>query len=360
MFDVRTRRFRITAKLASIALIYVALLPATALAEDEKDLAILAGLGLTAAEGKTKLGNDGGSLEAMLLMSSLLDTYGQTVRTNTAGVPTGAIIIVASESEKIDLRAKQIFDVRMDLIANRLSVLTPQFVQQNCAPSKPVKPLTPSGGGSEASLDGSTTGVVTALLGALRTDTDITGVKADVADFLLINAITSVRPTNTEWLSLADRQFGDPSLLEGLNNHVGRIDNLLVSCKEKKDIVASLNELKALADGLIAPGKDNSASILEQAVLLSGIDRDKLYVLRIGGTKSGGSLVNRTNIWTTLGFNGTTIRGGLVSGWRLVKALDGTVAGSGIIRCATPALSFGEVHGEALNPKKFTAANSCK
>lgn len=357
MNRIQLQRRRLTATLASIAAVASSLSPIAARAEDDTEkLAILGGLGLTAATGKATLGTDAGSLEAMLLMAALLEEYGTSVRKKALGAVKSSAdrVIVVSETEKLDLRAKLIFDTRLKLITEQLDAIPVSQCKTTANTT-----LKSSGGGNKAALDASPIGIANALLGALRTDTTVTGIKADVSDYLLISAVLSAAPGTGRWFLPAERQFGDRADADTLQKQTERANGLLLKCKGKPDIVKSLNEALAIANGLSAPGKDGAASILEQAVFLSGIDPLHTYILRIGGTKSGGSLVNQSNIWTTLGADGVSIRGGLVSSWRLISASTGLIESSGTIHCATPAFRFTSVHKAILDPVKHKLAANC-
>jgi hypothetical protein len=79
-----------------------------------------------------------------------------------------------------------------------------------------------------------------------------------------------------------------------------------------------------------------------------------VYLLSIKTGTVGGSLITRSNIWTTLGLEKSVfVRGGLTASWRLINGRDGTVKAAGTVRCGSQATSFDAVHTAAA------ASNNC-
>lgn len=335
---------RSAAALALVGLCAGPLAPTAAFAADEEDTALLAYLGLTAAEGKTELGDKAGELEAAFLMDMLLGSLGEAVRgkvnTATAGM-TGITVIPLADAEKIDLRALDVVKTRIELIKNQVA-----GVDQSLCKIKKANDNKGGDSGNEAGIDTSFGGLAQAVLGAVKTDTKYSGIVVTNGRDAVMDAITSVPLANMgRWFIPSERQFSNRTLAADLASPVQGARNALARCKDSPVQKAQLDAALALADSLTAPGKDGAPSLLEQAIPLENLVPGTTYVLRVAQGKAGGSLANRSNIWTTIGVvNGLTVRGGVTASWRLTKADTGDIVGSGTIRCATPAVAFKDVH----------------
>lgn len=349
-----------------------------AFAADEEEVGALAFFGLTAATGKTTLGTGAGELEANLLMTSLLDSFGTTVRaaidpsirlsetnvdeaqekarllmaptppSHAAGTMSDKIrVLPVADDQVLDFRALDIVNTRMTEITTIIGSVS----EGNCKTPPTAEGATKSDG-KEAGIDGSFGGIATAILGAMMEDKTVTGIAVTTPTSMLINAITSDKLTQGKWLIPSERIFGDRSLAEDLSTQLDLARTKLAKCKANAIYKADLERALALGNSLTEPGKDGAPSLIEKAIFLSGITPERTYILRVSVAKAGGSMVNRSSIWTSIGVvDGVSVRGGLAASWRLIKADDGTVLDSATVSCSTKAVKFGQVHAVDTAPK---------
>lgn len=321
-----------------------------ALAEEEtEDVALLAYLGLTAAEGKTTLGDKAGELEGYILTSGLLNNVAVEVRKDI-GSALSRDPAITDQTRLIPLAGDQ----RLTLSSYYLARSRLRALDRTASSELPsICPQRAREGGRDRikGVDLKAADVV----GAFKTDTSITGYTIDPGVQLVINAISA------DGVDLAGKKFrlgwwlpdelgviAENSELLGLYTKV--LDNAAPYAAGKCDkaYVDQANAIIAATKAVAAPGDDGAPSLLESGMLLEGLlaGGGAPQVLRVDVEKAGGSLINRSNIFTQLGFNGLTISGGMIVTYRLVDPASGTVRLSNTLICHHPQRSLGQVARE--------------
>lgn len=331
---------------------------------DTATVALLSYLGLSAAEGKTTVGEKGGELEGYIQAASMLDLAGGAIRTKVRKkFPDGAggFVAVLADDETFKLTDYYI-------ATNRLKLLTQQtdFLETVCP--TPDKSDERVGVAAEDGADGGGPKLKPGfedLFGVLKTDTTITPVAISPGAQLLVDAISaeSLGPKKPAWLLASEQTI--PTAKSGL---LDDFQDVLIKTKPyvRKDCEAG-TALFAAASAMAAPGEKGAPSLLEKALLLEGTAKKSLAgVLRVRVEKAGGTLVTKQNIFTTLGFNGVTMSGGLIVTYRLVNPRTGGVTTSGTLICTTKALGLKEINskgpkgGQCHTPKELRAKRKKK
>lgn len=338
-------------KIGRIAVISLALqLSVPANAADDEDVAILAALGLTAATGKTEVKDKGGELESYILSSYLLKSAATAI---VKDVPAGQYALLA-ENDKYDLS-------KLAMVRTRILWLREKTDQATAACRGIQRP---------SITEGVSTGfpsIAQAVTGALKTDTTLSGIEVSIADQMLLNAIAARSPGS--FVVPAEATGFDPAgsalaaSLFGIAKDLADLPNK-EKCLADADRKASYKALVDTVDAMLAPGKDGAPSLLESALMVEALSAQNLKVLRVKIIKAGGSVVNRSNIWTTLGANGLTISGGLIATYRVVDPTNGSISKSGTVVCRTAARSMQQINGSVLKDKGGTnledATGNCR
>lgn len=299
-----------------------------ALADDDtEDIALLAALGLNAADGKATLGDKAGELEGYVLMASLLHKAGEKIR--TAAQASGKVIVPLAGEQTFSLIDYNITKTRLDAIQQEMQATLPE--NSACAIAGDVpRGFVP---------DGTSIGIVD-IVGALKTDTEISGYTVDPGTQMLINAIVAesdIWRIPSEIVAVS----GKSELLSSYAQIIGRTAYFAGGACEKK-FEAIGKALLDRARTLSTPSEKGAPSALEKAVLIEAFARDAtdFRILRVDVEKAGGTLINRSNIWTTIGFNGVTMSGGLVVTYRLVDPVNGKIEKADTLVCYSPSQSL--------------------
>lgn len=359
MRQIQSRRQRAAAMLASVALVSTSFAPGAAMAEDDAErLGLLAYLGLEAADGTTEVKADAGKLEAALLMAPTLEAAAAKLFEK---VPSTGKIIPLIGSMKLDLRALAITEMRLTTIASIESVAT------NCSelietPAGMKLTATDDDDGTKAKkLDGSTQGVLSSAVALLKTDTTYSAIALTANEQMVLNAL--VAHSKGQIFQPEDRIFlkGNPYDIR-LVSLVSKLEDKKSKCavkaesKDKKVVAAAKEQLAdidramTLANSLIALGEKGAPSLIEQAGVLqmTATEQADLRILRVDISAIGGTMVQRKNVFTTLGLDGgISIRGGVAMSWRLINPNDGYAVDGGTIICASPVSGFQNVYERA-------------
>lgn len=322
----------------ALAAILVSAQPA--LAEDEtEDVALLAYLGLEAASGKATLDEGAGALEGFMLTSRMLDEAGKEISQQVSKKLKGGTVkrvIPLADEQKLSLSA---YSYVLTRIASLEATLDDVRERNNCAGG--ARPIAP-GGDRSAKPD------LTAadLVGALKTDTKITPYTVAPGTQLVINAIAAHEIEGIDW-TVPD----EIAMISGSSSLLDTYSRILAEAKTLSDVACNeaigkeADAIGAAARGLAAAGDGGKPSLLEQAMLSEGLFKTggDTRLLRVSVVKAGGSLINRSNIWTTLGANGVTMTGGMVITYRLVDPMTGKLLLSESLVCSRPERSLGSI-----------------
>lgn len=306
--------------------------------EETEDVALLAYLGLDAASGKTTLAEGAGALEGFILTSRMLDQAGGEISRQVARKLGSDVkrVVPLADDQKLSLSA---YSYVLTRFASLDATLADVRRRNQCRGG--TRPLAPR-------RDRSAKPDLTAadLIGALKTDTDIRPYTVAPSAQLVINAITAHRIDRVDW-SVPDEiaLISGPSTLLNTYSRILTEANALSDAACNEAIGGEADAIGAAARGLAAPGDGGKPSLLEQAMLSEGLVESggQTRVLRVNVAKAGGSLINRSNIWTTLGANGVTMTGGMVITYRLVDPETGQLLLSEALVCSHPARSLGSI-----------------
>lgn len=197
------------------------------------------------------------------------------------------------------------------------------------------------------------------FLGAFRTSSSFSPVAVTLGSQLFKNAILAQPAGTAKWVIPGDinQPTGGETLIK---RFTGVRETLIPFADGKCDKIDEAIKKAAMtllgrADGLAA-SKDGAPSLLDRAVqaesMLAG--EGDLKVLRVDVDRAGGTLVNSSNIFTTLGLPGVTMRGGMVVSYRLTDPKDGKPKTSGLIICRVPQKLLKTITSKAIKPDDVT------
>jgi hypothetical protein len=113
--------------------------------------------------------------------------------------------------------------------------------------------------------------------------------------------------------------------------------------QEHKDLTAALARFDA-ASARITTADASGAVPLAQAMRLEAMSRGNPRVLRVYVDRAGGSLVNRTNLLTTLGMaDPVRVSGGMFASYTLTAPASGRVLSADVITCRTTSTRLSSV-----------------
>ncbi|WP_374471512.1 hypothetical protein [Phenylobacterium sp.] len=320
-------------------------------AETDKAKAQMDALGLSPAKGETTLGEGAGKMEAYMLSGAAMNTAARMI----AAQATGPTIVVGGE-EAVDLSLPETLHTQMEAVTEEARTLVAMACAKGPAPNRDnrLKMLTPG-----------TMAAIGAVVSALKVDTEIRGIEIDTAsDRAFVNAVASymqdavvlseaVLPANFRGSTVSK----DWRELRSARDEVTACHARLVQA-DKKDAAAkvatSVGQIDAFMTALTKAEAGGSpfvrAAILEQAV------KPGVRVLRVASEYTGGSLVQRTNLWTMFGATGVSLTGGLVASYRLVDPTTGRVARSGLLICRTAHTNLTKVQNGDVGAGSCTQA----
>lgn len=326
--------------------------PAGTLAAQETDTpTLLAYLGLSAADGKTTVGDNAAAVEAHMLASAMAIKAASKIkeRVKTAAGTSRVVLLVGDE--KFSLAP---YYQTLNAIASLNSDAQIFIDKARAAGCGDV-------GGPALTQPTQRDFDFTAsdIIGAFRTSTTLSAAPVTVGLELLKSAmaVPTTSQTGITWVSPADvmQPSGGQALRDDLGRARARIRPYSSGACDKvdKEISKAADALLAASNALTA-SKDAAPSLLEQASQLAGLIEDNrpIRVLKVDMAKAGGTLVNTSNIWTSIGFPGLTMRGGLVATYRLIDPVSGQTEAAGIVACRYPKRLLQTINARALETGK--------
>lgn len=364
---------------ASIGTAFLACAAPGALADDDTEkVGLAAALGLTAADGKTTLGEGAGAIEAALLETDAINQAGAIIAALAQTKRTGNILLV-TKGEAINAAAYA-------AIKRRITALTGYMANTPCPPppaavrtntkkkdknNNEMNGALPLDGSEEEEKDSKTrTGLSVAdIVPALATSTSFSSIALTVEDRAILSAILLNRnamlksgatpsiPARWQAADLTARADSDvasnitfiiPSELQGdpansqilnaYNNMLKEADSKRYCSGRDEKVKAAISAVEAYAQSLNAVADKAPVAPLSLA-----IQQEKLYqtsapkILRVSVEQSGGTSRTSSGIWYTLGFpNAAKVSAGLIVSFRLIDTRSGTTESAGIVRCALP------------------------
>jgi hypothetical protein len=234
---------------------------------------------------------------------------------------------------------------------------------------------------------GSTRGFIPALGAAsqllsalLRNDDTVSGISGTLTDStILANMMIDQQASggqchNAVPLTFTQDVIGDSSSTSLV---LGKINNLNLAYQAflatiAKEPTESETEIKTGYENFMTglTTSVDGTSAIESLIRASGVWRNLssdpgVGVLRLSVDKSGGTLLQRKNIWTALGARSLAITAGIVVSYRISTSV-GTAKAGGTVYCTTAQTSFVDLHkmaaenipahcsGESTAPKSKT------
>ena len=329
--------------------------PAAAPAADATT-GIAAGLGLTAASGKTTMASGAGGIEATLLTSDAIMAAGREIRWRAAAVAAGQPLIVIGRSDTLDLASASWVKARMQTLLDEIKAVD----LAHCSDKDPAAHGGGGGGGGvQRELAGvPLTGSPADITAALATDVSISPITVSVDDRLLINAVAA-KAEPSGWVGLGARDAAvfvqDGSVIvPGEIVDVGSGNDLMrsyVALQQASDGLTKCTSgpAKAAVSNVTAFVKSMSTATKGQAPIMLAaelytVEQKRPLILRVAIEQAGGSAITRSNIWYTLGWPGqATISSGLLASYRLTDPSSGEVKAQGLVRCMTKPRNFDKV-----------------
>lgn len=90
-------------------------------------------------------------------------------------------------------------------------------------------------------------------------------------------------------------------------------------------------------------------SAFETAAASAALTDGKAWVLHVSIDQAGGSIINRKNLFTALGFPAMGLAGGLMAHYSVTDPTNGQIKTSAIIVCRTEKTSFDRVHSGTVD-----------
>jgi hypothetical protein len=302
----------------------LALVATPANAADDKEVGILAALGLTAASGKTELGEGAGKLEGTMLVSPLLRVAAEkivaekTVKADAGG--TSGVLLV--DDEEFDIAGAEVLDRRLTHYLAKV----PTACQSSKKGGSKILRSEPVDGGDSEKSNGDAQRILTAAIGALKVDTSIKGFSTTITSKSIASAIARLQSGLVQ-----------PSLITSLDDtnpivaHLSRFEQkraAFAACPDKeanKDILAGLDKS---IDALLSPGAENTPSAYLRAARVFQMKKDGSWprILKVRTIEAGGTLINRSNIFLQFGFPGAVqMQSGMVVEFTLSDPTSGEV-----------------------------------
>lgn len=302
------------------------------------------------AEGKVTLGDGAGSIETNMLVSSAIGVAARLIVADVQA-PSGTLLLAGDEAVTVDGFATfkaQVFGVDAAL----RGVMKPIPSTDSCEPPKAPPPP-----GFAPMVIGA---AISAIAGAIRTDTEVRGFTSDLGSAVLVRAVAAKAPG----------QFVLPSQV--ISPDI-KSDNLVVVsiCKlqilrdaanaqipakpadDQKDhaaaLAAAVGRYDTFLAGLTKPDDKGSiplATAYKQSVLIP----NGRNLLRVYVDKAGGSLLTRRNLWTALGANAVGVSGGLLVSYTMTDPMTGMILKADMLRCGTGLAGLREVRGDKDKP----------
>jgi hypothetical protein len=343
-----------------------ATLATSAAAADTTEVTLAAGLGLTAASGKTTLGAGAGAIEAGVLGADAFQQAGAIIAALVNRSAAGKTVLVTARDEQANLALATIVKDRIDAVTRLL-----QRAGRSCPAPKAAKEKDDKENAvpfAAAAPKDKISPALSDVVAALATETAISGIELKAEDRLLINAVLSNRATlgstpRAEWSSsiadtaddtkpegttIARFRVAGEATRAGIGGPVAiaykalldEADKLRTGCTSAA-ANAAFTTADALVNSLNTPAEKTGMTPLAGAMQAESFSTPDTRILRLAIEQTGGTAITRAGIAYTLGFpNAAMVSAGLVVSFRLVDPTTGAPTLAGIVRCAVPPQNF--------------------
>lgn len=306
----------------------------------DAEAALIGAVVSQALGGKTTLGDKAGTIEGWMVSASLLESAAVVIKKKVG--TNGGLILAGEEAPNLGLP---------DAIRTQVKKLSLDFPTVCKKPDK-----------SEPGVksDNVNTALATAISGAAKAETTITGYTIAHNDYALIDALLG--QLGDKWVRLEDlgKAASSAQIVSDWENMRLTRNAMTADCEKSDSGKALLKRFDEMDTQLIASTAGGGPSILEQAArtefaLSKGAD---LKILRVHIEHVGGSVTNTNNFATRLGLPAVRMTGGLVVRFRQVDAATGKVESgkAGLIVCHSPRRTIGALHRGKL---PATASENC-
>lgn len=342
--------------------------------DDDTTKTFLAFLGLKALDGKNTVGEGAGEIEAHIIATAMAQKAADTIITKVNGQIDNTVTVVPrSKTEIFDLSPYFILQDFLNVADIKIPSLAVEAAKQCKAP----------GGGNKgvgfqpaiAGLDGADADRpdfkldLSDFVGLARTENALSKVDVSLGEAVLTNAFFEITPRNGNWIipeeitiptdkgDLATRLKKAEDKLPPFLNGTFCAAGQTLSKESKEKVATAAGKIRDEIVAVKAP-KDGTPSLLHRASLITQLAEDttggasKIRILRYSVDKAGGTLVNTSNLFTSVGVPGITIRGGMVVTYRFVDPLSGKIEFGGTITCTMPKLLLMTVTGTTKDIKE--------
>lgn len=201
-----------------------------------------------------------------------------------------------------------------------------------------------------------------AILGLLKSDTDLTAVTQTTDDKVLAAAVAGtfdqgILPSAALVASVPSEDHG---IIKDFNDLVTLADAaqtkyvILAKSKDEAEL-AKAARIKTVLDRFnafyarVTTAGQNGVVPLAAAAKLEILLENKPLVLRLKWQKAGGTVVKRTNLLTAFGAESVFISGGTASSYQLTDPVDGRLLKAGVVTCRTTLTSLKRVQNASWN-----------
>lgn len=305
------------------------------------------------AEGKTTIDSTGAALETELLVADALATAAKKIATDIDRADQKILVLGGSESGgsgRLIAFQAEAYGLRN---ASRRALGSAEL----CPPS-PVVPSPEQEGA--VNIVGGVLPAMGALVGGLsdmlKTDTAVSGKTSLLGEEQLVRAIVASQPTKfrTAYLDVSKLDEGNSVIaeLECLGRYRDEITAKLASFDtdaKKKANAPQIAQLAAQAIahdslfGRLTKVEKDAPPLLALLYADAEISKSTGSVLRVWMDASGGTIINRRNLWTNFGARAVSMTGGAVISY-LHLDRSGNALKAGFLRCNTQLVSLRGVH----------------
>ncbi len=386
-----------------LALAAVSLIAAPAAASDDTKTGLLAGLGVTAATGKTTLGGGAGAIEAGILSADAFKQSAAIIAGVTHSVVKGErTIALIGADDTLDLISPHIIKGQIKAARDLLAADR----TRRCAKLPKPAPVAATPGSAISikflGLSG-TLGKVTPAdaAGVVVTETSIAALELSAADRRLTNALlmstevpvllngkvptvlngewTPLTATETTaglkmtvgtevagWAEKADQDSTNPSVRTEFDGLVADLNKPGRSCTDAKGAAVQdeqtrdvITSARTLAENLI--DAKEGPSVLARAIQAEAYAGSDPVIVRTAIEQVGGTSIARSGVLYTFGWpNAATVSAGLVVSFRVIDPRAATLLAVGEVRCLTGQTNIRKVRDQLRHdPKVKTAPTVC-
>ena len=299
-----------------------------------------------ATEGKVTLHEGSGKLESTLLMAAALQKAAERI---AAQFKTENGLLLVEGDGGLDNGQYIAFQLEALGIEDAMTTALGQPIPETaCAQSRQIQAF--DGGVGAGAL-------VSALSGMLRTDIEIRNINETVTSAQLVRALLARAPAG-RFILPQQRPATQVSTANPVAKTLCRMRLARTAVEERLSQFSEKPtgpEMRKKAQMTLAAGRydewmtrltksDTGVPPLAAIYMQSLLFEQGTKVLRVWVDKSGGTILTRRNLWTSLGAPAVGITGGLVASYAKIDAKTGAVEKAGFMYCNTELASLRTMH----------------